>query len=448
MYPPLQVDETLAANGPTATDHRNRGPLPAVSRPELAESLDRRRRVRKLDGPGVIAPTADAAGIGKSARVSIGTLKLAQFRNYQALDLTIDQRPVVLTGPNGAGKTNLLEAISFLSPGRGLRRARLTEVARHAGDGSWAVSATITGPQGEAEIGTGITIGAEGPEPRRSVRVNRAPAPNTEALLEHVRVVWLTPAMDGLFTGAASERRRFLDRLVLAIDGRHGARVNAYERAMRERNRLFEQGRSDARWYNAVEAQMAELGVAIAAARRECVGLLSAATAEVPADGPFPASGISLAGSVENMLDAAGATGAEDLFRQALRDGRSADRAAGRTLSGPHLTDLAVTHLPKAAGAAECSTGEQKALLIGIVLAHARLIAKINGETPIILLDEVAAHLDPSRREALFGILVHLGAQAWMTGTETASFAPFGALAHRFHVEDGAVKQDDPLPAA
>ncbi len=385
----------------------------------------------------VLASTA-AAGTGKS-RVAVTSVKLSQFRSYPALVLALDERPVVLTGPNGAGKTNLLEAISFLSPGRGLRRARLPDVARRDGDGSWAVSVTIGGPQGETEIGTGVAMGADGPEPRRTVRINRAAAPSSEALLEHVRVVWLTPAMDGLFTGAPSDRRRFLDRLVLAIDPRHGERVNAYERAMRERNRLFEQGRSDARWFEAIEAQMAELGVAIAAARRECVALLTKASAETPADGPFPAARVALAGSVEGLLETMGATDAEDAARRALSAGRPADRAAGRTLSGPHLTDLSVMHAPKNAAAAECSTGEQKALLIGMVLAHARLIARLNGETPLILLDEVAAHLDPSRREALFGILLDLGAQAWMTGTEPGPFGPFGVAAQRFLVEAGTV---------
>lgn len=297
---------------------------------------------------------------GGLRKVGLSALKLANFRNYAALALRLGPEPVVLTGPNGAGKTNLLEAVSFLSPGRGLRRARLTDVARHAGDGSWAVAATLFGPDGETEIGTGIALSADGPERQRSVRVNRAPAPSSQALLDLCRVVWLTPAMDGLFTGAASDRRRFLDRLVLALDPLHGERVNAYDRAMRSRNRLFEEGRTDARWFAAIEAQMAELAVAIAAARSECVALLRGAIAAQPADGPFPAAAISIDGTVEALLATTTATEAEDRVRDDLASGRPADRAAGRSRSGPHLSDLVVIHGPKAAPAAECSTGSRR----------------------------------------------------------------------------------------
>lgn len=372
-------------------------------------------------------------------QVALSAIKLANFRNYAALSLRLDAVPVVLTGPNGAGKTNLLEAASFLSPGRGLRRARLADVARRPGDGSWAVAATVAGPDGDAEIGTGIALSADGPERLRSVRVNRAPAGSSQVLLEHLRVVWLTPAMDGLFTGPSSDRRRFLDRLVLAIDPRHGERVNAYDRAMRSRNRLLDEGRNEPKWLDAVEAQMAELGVAIAAARRECIALLSAAIEKGHGEGAFPAAILEGVGSVEAALSAGRATEVEDATRGALARARPADRAAGRTLAGPHLSDLAVTHAPKQAAAGDCSTGEQKALLIGIVLAHARLIARISGETPLILLDEVAAHLDETRRAALFELLLDLGAQAWMTGTEPLPFGPLGAAAQYWRVEDGAV---------
>jgi DNA replication and repair protein RecF len=385
------------------------------------------------------AAVRKAESAGGLRTVGLSGLKLAQFRNYAALALRLGPEPVVLTGPNGAGKTNLLEALSFLSPGRGLRRAKLTDVARHPGDGSWAVAATLSGPDGETEIGTGIALSADGPDRQRSVRVNRAPAPSSQTLLDHCRVVWLTPAMDGLFTGAASDRRRFLDRLVLALDPLHGERVNAYDRAMRNRNRLFEEGRSDARWFEAIEAQMAEFAVAIAAARNECVALLRGAIAAQPADGPFPAAVIAIDGAVETLLATTTATEAEDRVRDDLAAGRPADRAAGRSRSGPHLSDLVVVHGPKAAPAAECSTGEQKALLIGIVLAHARLTSQLTGDTPVILLDEVAAHLDPARRAALFGILLDLGAQVWMTGTEPAPFAALVGLAQFFRVEDATV---------
>lgn len=385
------------------------------------------------------AAAQKAESAGGLRRVGLSALKLSQFRNYAALSLRLGPEPVVLTGQNGAGKTNLLEAVSFLSPGRGLRRAKLSEVARHPGDGSWAVAATLRGPDGDTEVGTGLALSADGPERQRSVRVNRTAAQGSQALLDLCRVVWLTPAMDGLFTGAASDRRRFLDRLVLALDPLHGERVNAYERAMRSRNRLFEEGRTDTRWFAAIEAQMAELAVAVAAARRECIALLVDAIAAQPVDGPFPAAVISVAGTVEALLAGATATEAEDRVREELASGRPADRAAGRSRSGPHLSDLVVVHGPKAAPAEECSTGEQKALLIGIVLAHARLTAQLTGDTPIVLLDEVAAHLDGARRAALFGILLDLGAQVWMTGTEPGPFEALGGKAQFYRVEDATV---------
>lgn len=383
----------------------------------------------------------DRPGGGGSApaRIFLSALKLTDFRNYAELALTFDARPVVLTGPNGAGKTNILEAVSLLSPGRGLRRARLGDIARHDGDGRWAVAAKVSRPGGETDIGTGLA-GEDGPARQRSVRINHAPAPSSQALLEYLRVVWLTPAMDGLFTGAASDRRRFLDRLVLAIDTRHADRVNAYDRAMRERNRLFAEGRNDASWLDALEAQMAEHGVAIAAARRECVALLGDAIAAAGLDGPFPAALLAVAGAVEDDLAAASATEAEDRFRRALEGGRFADRAAKRALAGPHLSDLAVTHAPKRMPAADCSTGEQKALLVGIVLAHARLIARLTGETPILLLDEIGAHLDEARRADLFRILLALGSQAWLTGTDPEPFRALGEDGQFMAVADGTVR--------
>ncbi len=378
------------------------------------------------------------------AKIHLSSLKLADFRNYAELAVTLDARPVVLTGPNGAGKTNILEAVSLLSPGRGLRRARLADIARHDGDGRWAVAAKITGPHGDTDIGTGLASADESAARQRSVRINQAPAPSSQALLEYLRVVWLTPAMDGLFTGAASDRRRFLDRLVLAIDARHADRVSAYERAMRERNRLFAEGRNDAGWLGALEAQLAEHGVAIAAARKECVALLAAAISAAGLDGPFPAAILGITGTVEDTLDGASATEAEDRFRQTLADGRFADRAAKRTLAGPHLSDLTVMHAPKRMPAADCSTGEQKALLVGIVLAHARLIARLSGETPIVLLDEIAAHLDEARRADLFRILLDLGSQAWLTGTDPEPFKALGDKAQFMAVADGKLRPASP----
>jgi DNA replication and repair protein RecF len=373
-----------------------------------------------------------------AARTSIVALKLTGFRNYASLSLHLDGRLVVLTGPNGAGKTNLLEAISFLSPGRGLRGAALDEVARQGGDGAFAVAATVENSAGAVDIGTGVALGPEGPETRRSVRVNHAPARATDALLEHLRIVWLTPAMDGLFTGPASDRRHFLDRAVLAIDRSHGTRVNAFEKAMRGRNKLLTEGGPDAngQWLDAIEIEMAELGVAIAAARREWASLIAGLIAAGAKDSAFPWAEITLEGLLEHELDGHPASVVEDLYRSNLEGERPVDARVGRTLAGPHRSDLRVRHGPKQAAAETCSTGEQKALLIGVTLAEARLAAQLSGETPVVLLDEIAAHLDVERRTALFDALALLGCQALMTGTDTDIFAPLGDRAERFAVRD------------
>jgi DNA replication and repair protein RecF len=268
-------------------------------------------------------------------------------------------------------------------------------------------------------------------------------ARSSEALLEHVRVVWLTPAMDGLFTGPASDRRRFLDRAVLAIDRQHGARVNAFERAMRGRNRLLAAPGPDGSWLTAIETEMADLAVAIAAARREWASLAAGLAAENGASSAFPAAGVALEGVIERDLDGRTAAEVEDRYRVALSTGRSRDAAAGRTLSGPHLSDLRVRHRPKNAPAETCSTGEQKALLIGLVLVQARLAAKLSGETPIVLLDEIAAHLDKPRREALFGVLDDLGCQTLMTGTDAEVFAGLGASILSLAVDGGQIRPID-----
>jgi DNA replication and repair protein RecF len=372
-------------------------------------------------------------------RAFVSAVKLAAFRNYAALSLTFDERSVVLTGQNGAGKTNLLEALSFLSPGRGLRRAALEEVARRPGDGSWAVAATLVNSSGAVDLGTGVALAPDGPEKTRRTRVNHAPARSSEALLEHLRVLWLTPAMDGLFTGPASDRRRFLDRAVLAIDRQHGARFNAFERAMRGRNRLLAEPSPNSAWLDAIEAEMAELGTAIAAARREWAKLAAAMIASGGGEGAFPAAAIALSGGLEGDLEVHSAAEVEDRYRRLLGAERRRDAAAGRTLFGPHLSDLLVRHAAKDMAAETCSTGEQKALLIGLVLAEARLAAKLTGERPIVLLDEIAAHLDETRREALFGVLDELGCQAFMTGTDRSVFAPLGDKACLLEVSDGHV---------
>jgi DNA replication and repair protein RecF len=376
-----------------------------------------------------------------AARTALTALKLTGFRNYAALSLALDGRSAVLAGPNGAGKTNLLEAVSFLSPGRGLRGAGLETVARHGGDGAWAVAATVETLAGAVDLGTGVALGPEGPETRRALRVNHAPARSTDALLEHLRVLWLTPTMDGLFIGPASERRQFLDRAVLAIDRAHGTRVNAFEKAMRGRNRLLADAGPDANaaWLDAIETEMAELGVAIAAARRDWASQIAGLIAANEKASAFPYAEIALEGLLEHQLDGHPASVAEDLYRAELAGGRPLDARAGRTLAGPHRSDLRVRHGPKHAAAETCSTGEQKALLIGLTLAQARLAAQLSGETPIVLLDEVAAHLDAERRAALFDALEALGCQAFMTGTDLDVFAPLGERAQRFIVYDGTV---------
>ena len=324
---------------------------------------------------------------------------------------------VILTGENGAGKTNVLEAVSLLSPGRGLRGASLSEMMRRGGSGGFAVAARL----GDVDLGTGTSPDA--PE-RRQVRVNGAPA-SANSLSEWLSVLWLTPAMDRLFADAASGRRRFLDRLVLALRPDHAMHSARYEAAMRARNKLLaEQGDWDEDWLVALEARMAEHGAAIAEARAATVEALGERLAAAP-EGPFARATLALDGGDPADLAAL----------------RSRDAAAGRTLSGPHRADLAVTHLGKDQPAALCSTGEQKALLIGLILAHAGLVAARTGRRPILLLDEIAAHLDPSRRSALFARLADAGGQVWMTGTEASLFAGIGADTSWFTVADGAVQE-------
>lgn len=373
----------------------------------------------------------------------IRRLTLTNFRNYAALSLELKPGPVVLSGDNGAGKTNLLEAVSLLAPGRGLRRAPYADVAREGGDGGFALHAKLGGPEGEVDIGTGI-MAAEAGEGGRRVRINGAPARNADELLQWLRVMWLTPSMDTLFTGPAGDRRRFLDRLVLAIDAAHGQRALAYEKAMRGRNRLLSENSRDGAWFEAIETQLAETGVAIAAARAELVRLLAAKIEQLPGDGPFPQADIALSGDLEAQVGTMAAVDVEEGFRRALANGRERDRAAGRTLNGPHRSDLIVRHRPKSMSAELCSTGEQKALLVGIVLSHARLTGEISGMTPILLLDEIAAHLDAGRRAALFSILEEMNCQAFMTGTDAALFSSLQGRAQFLTVDHGTV---DDTPA-
>jgi len=347
--------------------------------------------------------------------MAVSRLALSDFRSYA--DAVIAPGPgfVILTGENGAGKTNLLEAVSLLSPGRGLRGASLADMARREGGGGFAVAARLA----EVEIGTGTS--AEAPE-RRQVRIDGAAAA-ANSLADWLSVLWLTPAMDRLFADAAGGRRRFLDRLVLALRPDHAMHAARYEAAMRARNKLLaEPGPWDEAWLAALEARMAEHGAAIAEARAATVAALGERLAAAP-DGPFARAALVLEGGEPAGLAAA----------------RARDAAAGRTLAGPHRADLAVTHRGKGQPAGLSSTGEQKALLIGLILAHADLVAERSGRRPILLLDEVAAHLDPLRRAALFERLAGAGGQVWMTGTEAALFAEIGPQASRFSVAGGAV---------
>src|SRR5688572_12965757 len=386
--------------------------------------------------------------------MALARLVLTDFRNHRDAMLAPGAGLVVLTGENGAGKTNVLEAVSLLSPGRGLRGASLSEMARIGGPGTFAVAARLEIPlpgsreglgvgfsppaqafedthprpllvlrEGRVALGTGTVSAA--PE-RRVVRINGAPASAT-SLSEWLSILWLTPAMDRLFQEGASGRRRFLDRLVLALEPGHAIHAARYEAAMRARNKLLaEQPPHDEAWLGALEARMAEHGAALASARASVVAALGERLAAAR-ESPFARAGLQLEGGDE-ALD------------QVLARSRSRDAAAGRTLAGPHRTDLAVTHLAKSQPAGQSSTGEQKALLLAIVLAHADLVAERTGRRPILLLDEVAAHLDPLRRAALFERLEGAGGQVWMTGTEASLFDGIGPGASRFRVAEGAVR--------
>jgi DNA replication and repair protein RecF len=350
--------------------------------------------------------------------VPISRLSLTNFRSYSSATLTPGAGFILLSGDNGAGKTNLLEAVSMLTPGRGLRAVPLSQMARLGGEGGFAVAARL----GDADVGTGTL--ATAPE-RRQVRINGAPA-SVNALGEWLAVLWLTPAMDRLFLGPPGDRRRFLDRLVLALEPRHAHHASRYEAAMRGRTKLLaEPDSADGSWLAGLEAAMAEHGIALAEARARSIAALEARLAEAPDDAFAPAA-IALSGWPTSDLAAL------------LRDNRGRDAAAGRATEGPHRQDLLVTHRAKQMLAERSSTGEQKALLLGIVLAHAELVAERRGAAPILLLDEVAAHLDPRRRAALFSRLQGRG-QVWMTATEASLFDGIGE-ASRYHVEAGRVE--------
>ena len=373
-------------------------------------------------------------------RVGVTRLVLTDFRNYREARLSLGTEPVVLTGPNGAGKTNLLEALSLLAPGRGLRGAKLSEIDRRADRGceapssGWAVAAVVATQYGAVRIGTGRE--AAGGE-RRVVRIDGETVRGQMVLGERLGVIWLTPPMDRLFLDGPSGRRRFLDRLVLGFDPAHASRVNAYEQALRERSRILRDGPADPAWLAALEEVMAEQGVAVAAGRREAVQRLDSTCAE--AEGPFPRARLMLLGTVEGWLDAMPALAAEAEFASALAGNRQSDAQIGGAIIGPHRSDLAVELADKGIAAEFASTGEQKALLISIVLAHSTLQRAIRGQPPLLLLDEIAAHLDAGRRAALFEALLRLDGQVWLTGTDEALFAPLRYQAQFLSVNDGTL---------
>jgi DNA replication and repair protein RecF len=365
-------------------------------------------------------------------------LTLTDFRNYPGLRLNTRGGPVVLTGANGAGKTNLLEAISLLAPGRGLRGAAFEDLARIDGATAWAVASEIEGPSGTTQLGTAWSSAA----PARQVRVGGNVQKSSGAFSAHLRILWLTPAMDRLFIGPASDRRRFLDRLVIAFDPEHGARVLAFDKLMRDRNRLLCDGAPDPAWLAGLEQGMAEAAVAMAAARAAALEALQGFIGEMSAAhdaSSFPWARLEIEGDLEARVRHSPAVQVEDKYRRLLAESRKGDQAAGRCLNGPHRSDLVVVHGPKGAEARICSTGEQKALLIGLVLAHARAVrSACDGWAPILLLDEVAAHLDEDRRIGLFAELEELGVQAWMTGTDARLFEPLEHRAEFFRVGDGS----------
>jgi DNA replication and repair protein RecF len=362
-------------------------------------------------------------------------LTLTDFRCYGHARLDAQPGPIVLTGPNGAGKTNLLEALSLLSPGRGLRSARLGDLQRigSAPDSVWGVAASIGNEAGETLVGTGREAGTE----RRTIQIDGKQAKSQAALADVLSLVWLTPHMDRLFLEGARARRKFLDRLVFGIDPAHAGRVTRHDNALRQRAKLLAERPGEAEWLDALEAELAATGVALAAARLDMVARLAQALAA--STGPFPRPALAAEGPVEARLATVPALATEDWLKETLARNRGVDAAQGETQTGAHRGDLAVTHVEKGVPAALASTGEQKALLVAIVLAAARLTAAECGRTPILLMDEVAAHLDEGRRAALYDEITALGGQAWLTGTDWSLFEPLGNCAQHFAVREARI---------
>ena len=388
--------------------------------------------------------------MSSSGSLAIASLTLSAFRNYDSVRITPSANLIALYGHNGAGKTNLMEAISLLTPGRGLRGVAFDDLMKVNQPKGWAVAAQVITPFGEVRLGTAWqqTVSAAGFDQAggttsREVRIDGVVQKNTGALSEYMRILWLTPAMDRLFTGPASDRRRFLDRLTATFDPGHGTRVNALERLLRERNRLNADEGPQSRWLDSVEAQLAQTAVAVAAARNDAITAVRRfieQASTTPSETTFPWADVSVDGELEQQLIDRPAVQIEDEYRTLLADSRRLDKAAGRTLRGAHRSDLMVSHGPRRMEARLCSTGEQKALLIGMILAQARAVRdSFGGVAPLLLLDEVAAHLDDIRRAALMDELLDLGSQAWMTGTDRQLFEAASKEIEIYQVNGGNI---------
>ncbi|PCI96778.1 MAG: DNA replication/repair protein RecF [Alphaproteobacteria bacterium] len=371
---------------------------------------------------------------------ALKTIKLYNFRCYEQASLKdLSSGLIVLSGVNGAGKTNILEAVSLLSPGRGLRGARVMEIQKNDSDVPWAVAGLFHSHYGdEVRLGTGLDPNSRQGAEKRTVRINGNAVKSQAALGEYLSCVWLTPQMDRLFMDSGRERRKFLDRLIFAFDPGHSGRVSRYENALSQRSKLLREGNADGAWVSGLEQQMAETGIAIAAARLDFVSRLQAAC-EAADHTHFPLARFRVKGVIEELLANAPALEVEEAFKYQLTESRARDGITGGAASGPHKSDLSVTYAKKNMPAYQCSTGEQKALLIGLILAHARLIKAERGAPPILLLDEVAAHLDEGRRGALYGILQNLNAQSWLTGTESNLFTAIEGKAQFFDVKDSQI---------